>query len=72
MKNIYIVILTVCFGVVFGRVSNKNAINTSPYDLSYSGQKGEISSFNGSDDSDLRWKRRHKKRKKTRRPQRGR
>ena len=71
MKNIYIVILTVCFGVVFGRVSNKNSINTSPYDLSYSGQKGEIHSFNGSED-DLRWKRRHKKRKKTRRPQRGR
>ena len=70
MKNIYVIILTVCFGVVFGRVSNKHAINTSPYDLSYSSQKGEI--HKGSDDSDLRWKRRHKKRKKTRRPQRGR
>tara|TARA_B100001146_G_C16022936_1_gene365908 strand:- start:305 stop:529 length:225 start_codon:yes stop_codon:yes gene_type:complete len=71
MKYIYIVILTVCFGVVFGRVSNKHAVNTSPYDLAYGGQKGEISNFNGSED-DLRWKRRHKKRKKTRRPQRGR
>ena len=72
MKNVYFVILTVCFGVVFGRVSNKHSVSTSPYDLSYSGQKGEIYGVNGSDDSDLRWKRRHKKRKKTRRPQRGR
>jgi len=72
MKKAYIVILVVCFGVVFGRVSNKHAVSTSPYDLSYSGQKGEISSFNSSEDSSLKWKRRHKKRKKTRRPQRGR
>ena len=72
MKYTYIVILTVFLGVVFGRVSNKQAINTSPYDLSYSGQKGEVGASNGSDDSSLKWKRRHKKRKKTRRPQRGR
>jgi hypothetical protein len=60
MKNVYFVILTVCFGVVFGRVSNKHSVSTSSYDLSYSGQKGVIYGFNGSDDSDLRWKRRHK------------
>ena len=72
MKNIYIVILIVGFGLVFGRVSNKHAINASPYGLSYSGQKGEMSNFNGEEDSSLKWKRRHKKRKKTRRPQRGR
>ena len=72
MKNIYLVILTICLGLVFGRISNKHAISSSPYGLSYSGQKGEVSNFDGSSDSDLRWKRRHKKRKKTRRPQRGR
>tara|TARA_B110001454_G_C12410345_1_gene304873 strand:+ start:82 stop:282 length:201 start_codon:yes stop_codon:yes gene_type:complete len=66
------VILTVCFGLVFGRVSNKHVGSASPYDLSYHGQKGEISSFDGSSDSSVKWKRRHKKRKKTRRPQRGR
>ena len=68
----YIVILTVGFGLVFGRVSNKNSISVSPYDLSYSSKKGEINNSNGSDDTSLKWKRRHKKRKKTRRPQRGR
>ena len=73
MKNFYIVILTVCFSFVFGRVSDQHSVCVSPYDLSYSGQKGgEVSGFNGSDDSSVRCKTRHKKRKKTRRPQRGR
>ena len=45
MKNMYIVILTVGFGLVFGRVSNKNSISVSPYDLSYSSKKGEINNL---------------------------
>ena len=72
MKYIYITILSLCFGVLFGRISNQHAINASPYGLSYVGQKGDVNSFDGSSESDVKWKRRHKKRKKTRRPQRGR
>ena len=72
MKNVYIIILAVCFSLACGRISNKHSVCVSPYDLSYSGQKGEMTNFNGSDDSSVKWKRRHKKRKKTRRPQRGR
>ena len=72
MKNIFIISLIVGLGLVFGRVSEKHSFSASPYDLSYAGKKGEISPFVGEEDSSVKWKRRHKKRKKTRRPQRGR
>ena len=57
---------------VFARASMKHSSNVQPEGLSFSSKKAEIhQGFNSSDD-DLRWKRRHKKRKKIRRPQRGR
>ena len=72
MKNVNIIILAVCFSLAFGRISSQHSVGASPYGLSYSGQKGEVTNLIGEDDSSVKWKRRHKKRKKTRRPQRGR
>ena len=71
MKKLYILIPVLVMTFMFGRVSNKHAANISPSDLSFNSQKGELSS-GSSEDTSIRWKRRHKKRKKTRRPQRGR
>ena len=71
MKKINILIVGVLVACAFGRISNKHDVSVSPYGLSYNSQKGEIHVGIDEDDS-LKWKRRHKKRKKTRRPQRGR
>jgi len=73
MKNVYILVSVLVFSCVFGRTSNKHTTTVSPYGLSFNSQKGELSvGVDTSDDSSVKWKRRHKKRKKTRRPQRGR
>lgn len=73
MKKIYILIPVLVMSFVFARMSSKHPSNVSPSGLSFSGQKYELSSsFDSSEDTSVKWKRRHKKRKKTRRPQRGR
>ena len=73
MKKIYILVPVLVMSFLFARMSSKHPSNISPSGLSFSGQKAELSSkFDASDDTSVKWKRRHKKRKKTRRPQRGR
>ena len=72
MKKIYVVLTVFLMSCVFGRISNNHAGSSSPYGLSFSGQKGELNQGLDTSDTDIRWKRRHKKRKKVRRPQRGR
>jgi len=71
MKKICILVSVFVVSFAFGRVSEKHSAPSSPCGLSLNSQRGEVSAFNSDDDS-LKWKRRHKKRKKTRRPQRGR
>ena len=73
MKNLYVLIVSVLLASsVFARSSVKHTSNTEPVGLSFSSKKAEIHQGFSSSDSDIRWKRRHKKRKKVRRPQRGR
>tara|TARA_B100000902_G_C27089997_1_gene803335 strand:+ start:91 stop:312 length:222 start_codon:yes stop_codon:yes gene_type:complete len=73
MKNLYIILITVLmFSSVFARASVKHSSNVQPEGLSFSSKKAEFQQGFDSSDDDLRWKRRHKKRKKMRRPQRGR
>ena len=72
MKKIYILVSVFIVSFAFGRVSEKHSAPASPCGLSLNSQRAEVSAFNTEDDSSLKWKRRHKKRKKTRRPQRGR
>jgi len=73
MKNLYIILITVLmFSSVFARASVKHSSNTQPEGLGFSSKKAEFQQGFDSSDDDLRWKRRHKKRKKMRRPQRGR
>ena len=72
MKKTYILVSVFVVSFAFGRVSEKHSTSASPYGLSLNSQRGEVSAFNSEDDSSVKWKRRHKKRKKTRRPQRGR
>lgn len=73
MKNIYLILVTVLMiSGMFARSSAKHSSNVQPEGLSFSSKKAEIHQGIASSDEDLRWKRRHKKRKKIRRPQRGR
>ena len=73
MKNVHIILVAVLMvSGVFARASLKHTSNSPSESLSFSSKKAEIQQgFNSSDD-DVRWKRRHKRRKKVRRPQRGR
>ena len=73
MKNLYIVLMSaLLISSVFARASVKHTSNTQTTGLSFSSKKAEIQQGFDSSDTDIRWKRRHKKRKKVRRPQRGR
>ena len=73
MKNIYLTLISaLMISGMFARSSMKHSSNVKPEGLSFSSKKAEIHQGFDSSDEDLRWKRRHKKRKKIRRPQRGR
>tara|TARA_B100000029_G_C17221796_1_gene831996 strand:+ start:385 stop:603 length:219 start_codon:yes stop_codon:yes gene_type:complete len=72
MKKTYIILLAVVLSFGFSRNSNKHTISASPCDLSYQNQREEVSNAGPVSEDSLKWKRRHKKRKKSRRPQRGR
>ena len=73
MKNIYIILVAVLMiSGMFARASLKHTSRAPSEGLSFSSKKAEIQQGLGSSDADVRWKRRHKKRKKVRRPQRGR
>jgi len=73
MKKLWILCCVFVVSVSFGRVSERHAKIESPYDLAVSNKKAHVIESNkSSDDGSIKWKRRHKKRKKSRRPQRGR
>jgi hypothetical protein len=73
MKNRYIILVTMLMvSGAFARASLKHTSNSPSEGLSFSSKKAEIQQGFNSSDADVRWKRRHKKRKKVRRPQRGR
>ena len=70
-KYIIVVGLLVAFG--FSRTSMRHQIVVSPeYSLNNKSSFGVVTAKDLSDEDSLKWKRRHKRRKKTRRPQRGR
>ena len=71
MKKIYLFGFLLFVAFSFGRVSTKHAHQIGPSNTSFGGDKVFMNSEQENDDS-LKWKRRHKKRKKSRRPQRGR
>jgi hypothetical protein len=72
MKKLFGLTVLVLFSVSFGRVASYNTIIVSPVESFIQKKQLEVSAAqNGSDDS-VQWKRRHKRRKKLRRPQRGR
>ena len=71
MKKIYLISLLVFVAFAFGRVSVKHGQKIAPSNVSYGGDKVFLNTTQDGDES-IKWKRRHKKRKKSRRPQRGR
>jgi len=70
-KYIFVFGLVLAFG--FTRTSVRHQIVVSPeYSINKSSPFGTVTAKDISDENSLKWKRRHKRRKKTRRPQRGR
>jgi hypothetical protein len=70
MKNVLIIC---CFSLVLGRASSYNVVVVSPVESYLQKKQMEISKVDAnSSENSLQWKRRHKRRKKVRRPQRGR
>ena len=73
MNKLLIVVLVVST-CVFGRTSTKHHVISPPDSpiMIKTYAEGSYSAKDSADDDSLRWKRRHKRRKKSRRPQRGR
>ena len=69
----FILLVFVLSALSFSRTSKKHQIVVSP-EFSIGGKTsfGTITAEGWSEDNSLQWKRRHKRRKKTRKPQRGR
>ena len=72
MKKMILFLFVLCVAG-FGRTSGKHQIVVSPeYSIGGKSSFGTITAQGWSDENSVQWKRRHKRRKKTRRPQRGR
>jgi len=70
MKSVLIIC---CFSLVLGRASSYGVVVVSPVESYLQKKQLEISKVDAnSSENSLQWKRRHKRRKKVRRPQRGR
>lgn len=70
MKSVLIIC---CFSLVLGRSSSYNVVVVSPVESYLQKKQAEIFGADASrSENSLQWKRRHKRRKKVRRPQRGR
>ena len=69
MKSILIIC---CFSLVLGRASSYNVVIVSPVESYLQKKQVENSKVDAASENSLQWKRRHKRRKKVRRPQRGR
>ena len=61
-----------CFSLVLGRASSYNVVVVSPVESYLQKKQAEIVGADSRSENSLQWKRRHKRRKKVRRPQRGR
>ncbi|MDC1050914.1 hypothetical protein OAQ87_01825 [Candidatus Marinimicrobia bacterium] len=73
MNKIFALMLVVLFSFSFGREASYRTIIISPVDSYIQKKQLEISVIhNDFSDGSVEWKRRHKRRKKLRRPQRGR
>ena len=70
MKSVLIIC---CFSLVLGRASSYNVVVVSPVESYLQKKQAEFVGADASrSENSLQWKRRHKRRKKVRRPQRGR
>ena len=69
MKSVLIIC---CFSLVLGRASSYNVVIVSPVESYLQKKQIEVTQVDASGENSLQWKRRHKRRKKVRRPQRGR
>ena len=73
MKKLFSLTLVILVSVSFARVSSYHTIIVSPVESFIQKKQLEVSSArDGYSDDSVQWKRRHKRRKKVRRPQRGR
>jgi|TARA_B110000196_G_scaffold230087_1_gene198670 hypothetical protein len=72
MNKIFALMLVVFFSFSFGRNASYRTIIVSPVDSYIQKKQLEISMHDECSDDSVQWKRRHKRRKKLRRPQRGR
>jgi len=73
MNKIFALMLVVFFSFSFGREASYRTIIVSPVDSYIQKKQLEISIIHDEcSDGSTQWKRRHKRRKKLRRPQRGR
>jgi hypothetical protein len=72
MNKIFSLMLVVFFSFSFGRNASYRTIIVSPVDSYIQKKQLEISMHDECSDDSVQWKRRHKRRKKLRRPQRGR
>ena len=72
MNKIFALMLVVFFSFSFGRDASYRTIIVSPVDSYIQKKQLEISIIHDYSDDSVQWKRRHKRRKKLRRPQRGR
>lgn len=71
MKKLFFIALFAC-SLSFARVSTYHVIVVSPSESYIQKKQLEISRVESGSDHSVQWKRRHKRRKKMRRPQRGR
>ena len=71
MKKVLCVSLMAVCSFAFGRSSSYYTIVVSPTESYIQKKQAELTAVDGEDGS-VQWKRRHKRRRKTRRPQRGR
>ena len=70
MKKILVIC---CFSFILGKNSSYGVIVVSPVESYLQKKQAQLTQIDpGASDNSLEWKRRHKRRKKSRRPQRGR
>ena len=72
MKKIYVFSLVIVFSFAFGRISKGHLAPSLASDITKANKGLVITNTSDESDGSLKWKRRHKKRKKSRRPNRGR
>ena len=72
MKKVLCIGVVALCSVAFARVSSYHTIVVSPVESYLQKKQHELTAVDNGHDGSVQWKRRHKRRKKMRRPQRGR